>query len=68
MNWRSADCSSSVRGRAGAQLSRPLGNRARIVDRARWCALFTEAVVNSSMDATSLADQPSTSRKIRIAR
>jgi hypothetical protein len=35
MNWRSADCSTSVTGRVDAQFSRPLGNRARIVDLAR---------------------------------
>jgi hypothetical protein len=36
--------------------------------RARWSALLTEATLVSSASATSAAENPSTSRRIRTAR
>jgi hypothetical protein len=44
------------------------GVRSSTVLRARWRALFTEATDVSSESATSWAEKPSTSRRIRTAR
>ncbi len=44
------------------------GSRSRSVARARWRALLAAGTVMSSMSAASLADQSSTSRRIRTAR
>jgi hypothetical protein len=44
------------------------GSRSSTVARARCSALLTEAVVVSSVSATSLAENPSTSRRISTAR
>jgi hypothetical protein len=44
------------------------GSRSRSVARARWRALLAAATVVSSRSAVSLADQSSTSRRIRTAR
>jgi hypothetical protein len=68
MKRRSTDRSSSLGPVACAQSTRHAGSRARIVDRARWSALFTEATLVSSRPAVSLADHPSASRRIKMAR
>jgi hypothetical protein len=44
------------------------GSRIRIDVRARCRALFTEGTLSSSRWAVSLADQPSASRRIKMAR
>jgi hypothetical protein len=44
------------------------GARSSIALRARCSALFTEATVVSSASATSAAEKPSTSRRMRTAR
>jgi hypothetical protein len=60
--------SSSVGSVDGAHSIRCADSCCFIVGRARCNALFTDATLDSSSPAVSLADQPSRSRKINTAR
>jgi hypothetical protein len=62
MNRRSTARSSLVGWVAEVQSSRRAGSRVRSVERARCSALLTDGTLVPSSAATSLADQPSTSR------